>query len=342
MSDELQPFPWYGGKANHLDFILPRLPDQPIYVEPFGGSGAMLFSREPAAVETFNDLDRDVVTFFRVLRERPDELLPQLEATPYSREEYRVAIAAAGNDNIPDLERARLFYVRAAQMYSGLAQYATEGRWSYSIGSSCRGMSNAVSAWWSNVDGLDAIVDRLKRVQLECKPATDVIERYDHEDALIYCDPPYPMEARGEAGRGYNDPVAYGNELDAEDHRELAEVLSVQCSRTQRGELRSIKVKVEYYEVQVDQTQDGATHRNGENIRIRFEPSGRGYAALEGWKDASDHSGWVLPRVLRCLRAAEDAVTNVPDIEAVEDSAELFDLHLEAGEEAWQNVKEEL
>lgn len=225
MSDDLQPFPWYGGKANHLDFILPRLPDQSIYVEPFGGSGAVLFSREPAAVETFNDLDRDVVTFFRVLRERPDELLPRIEATPYSREEYRVAAAAAGNDSLPDLERARLFYVRAAQVYSGLAQYATEGRWSYSTGSSCRGMSNAVSAWWSNVDGLDAIVDRLKRVQLECKPAVDVIGRYDHDDALIYCDPPYPMEARGEAGKGYNDPVAYGNELDEEDHRELAETL---------------------------------------------------------------------------------------------------------------------
>lgn len=225
MADELQPFPWYGGKFSHLDFILPRLPDQPIYVEPFAGSAAVLLSRPPAGVETYNDLDRDVVTFFRVLRDRPDELLPRLEATPYSREEYRVAIAAAGNENLPDIERARLFYVRASQVYSGLAQYATEGRWSYSTTSSNRGMANAVSAWWSNIDGLDAIVDRLRKVQLEHKPAIDVVERYDDEDALVYCDPPYPLSARGTAGCGTADPVAYSNEMTEDDHRELAEVL---------------------------------------------------------------------------------------------------------------------
>lgn len=224
-ADKMQPFPWYGGKFSHLNFILPRLPDTEQYVEPFGGSAAVLLSRDPAQVETYNDLDGDVVTFFRVLRDRDEELIDLLEQTPYSRAEYLAAIMAAGDQSINDLERARLFFVRAAQVYSGLAQYATPGRWSYSRASSVNDRSNAVAGWDSCVEALDAVSERLKRVQLECDDAAAVIDRYDDEETLHYCDPPYPLEARGTAGCGTAQPVAYANELGESDHRKLSEVL---------------------------------------------------------------------------------------------------------------------
>lgn len=225
MSDALQPFPYYGGKHRHLGFILPRLPRTEQYVEPFGGSAAVLLSREPSPVETYNDIDGDLATFFRVLRDRPDELVSKLEATPYSREQYEQAIEAAGDSSLSDLERARLFFVRAAQVYSGLAQYATPGRWSYSRSSSVREMSNAVAGWWKDIEDLPAVADRLRRVQIECDDALEVIERYDHEDTLIYADPPYPMSTRGDAGCGTTKATAYGYEMEDDEHRELAEVL---------------------------------------------------------------------------------------------------------------------
>lgn len=225
MSGALQPFPWYGGKANHLDFILPRLPGTKQYLEPFGGSAAVLLSREPSPVETYNDLDGDLTAFFRVLREKPDELIRRLELTPYSREEYLKAIDVAGDKSVPDLERARLFYVRACQVYSGLAQYATEGRWSYSRTTSVRGKSAPVAGWQQNIDGLDKIAARIADVQLESDDAVSVIERFDHPDTLIYCDPPYPLASRGTAGCGTAEPVAYSNEMAEDDHRELAETL---------------------------------------------------------------------------------------------------------------------
>lgn len=68
-------FGWYGGKFSHLDWLLPLLPKYHHYCEPFAGSGAVLINREASPVETYNDIDGDVVNFFRVLRDRHEELI---------------------------------------------------------------------------------------------------------------------------------------------------------------------------------------------------------------------------------------------------------------------------
>ena len=82
---KLIAFGWYGGKFNHLDWLLPLLPDCHHYCEPFGGSAAVLLNRAPSLVETYNDLDGEVVTFFRVLRNQKDELIEAIGLTPFSR-----------------------------------------------------------------------------------------------------------------------------------------------------------------------------------------------------------------------------------------------------------------
>src|SRR3990172_4278265 len=68
-------FGWYGGKYNHLDWLLPLLPEAHHYCEPYGGSAAVLLNRRPAAVETYNDLDGELVNFFRILRDKKDALV---------------------------------------------------------------------------------------------------------------------------------------------------------------------------------------------------------------------------------------------------------------------------
>lgn len=218
MSKKLLPFRWYGGKYSHLDFIIPRLPKSDQYIEPFGGSAAVLINRDPANVETYNDIDGDVVTFFRVLRERREELLEQIALTPFSREELAEAVERKNDDDLSDIEQARLFFVRAGQTRSGLAQEATPGRWAYCKSTSRRDMSGAVSRWHGRLEQLYNVADRLRRVQIENKPAVEVIERHDDEDALFYCDPPYPHGARG-------DTNSYSHEMTDEEHRELAEAL---------------------------------------------------------------------------------------------------------------------
>lgn len=214
---KLIAFGWYGGKFSHLDWLLPLLPKTTHYCEPFGGSAAILLNREPAPVETYNDIDSEVVNFFRVLREQKDNLIEAIGLTPFSREEFELAIAQPTQDT-SDVERARRFFVRARQVRSGLAQTASSGRWANCLLTSRAGMGGAVSRWLGSVEGLSEIVQRLLRVQIENAPAIDVIKRYDSEETLFYCDPPYPHSSRG-------DSKAYAFEMTDAQHQELAHVL---------------------------------------------------------------------------------------------------------------------
>jgi len=209
-------FGWYGGKFSHLKWLLPLLPYTNHYVEPFAGSAAVLLNREPSPVETYNDIDGEVANFFRVLRDQQEALIEAIALTPFSREEFAIAINEPMN-NISSLERARRFFVRARQVRTGLAQTASIGRWAYCKNTSRNGMAGAVSRWLGSVDGLPKIAERLLRVQIENRPAIEVIKRYDSPETLFYCDPPYPHESRG--------GVAYGFEMTNSDHEELARVL---------------------------------------------------------------------------------------------------------------------
>jgi DNA adenine methylase len=211
-------FGWYGGKFNHLDWLLPLLPDAHHYGEPFSGSGAVLINRRPAPVESYNDIDGDVVNFFRVLRDTPDDLIRAIALTPFSREEFHLAIT--GDDaSCTALERARRFYVRARQARTGLAQTATLGRWANCKETSRAGMSGVVSRWFGGIEDLREIAQRLLRVQVENRPALDFIRVYDSPRTLFYCDPPYLHETRG-------DRRAYGFEMDQAEHEALAAALN--------------------------------------------------------------------------------------------------------------------
>ena len=210
-------FGWYGGKFNHLDWLLPLLPRSHHYCEPFAGSAAVLLNREPSPVETYNDMDGEVANFFRVLRDKSEDLIRAIALTPFSREEFYIAINGDGSE-ILDIERARRFYVRARQARSGLAQTATLGRWANCKNTSRSGMSGVVSRWLGGVHALPGIAERLLRVQIENRPAIDAIKLYDSPSTLFYCDPPYLHETRG-------DSKAYGFEMDRESHIGLSIVL---------------------------------------------------------------------------------------------------------------------
>ncbi|MGH9453612.1 MAG: DNA adenine methylase, partial [Terriglobia bacterium] len=120
---------------------------------------------------------------------------------------------------ISSLERARRFFVRARQTRTGLAQTSSLGRWANCKGTSRAGMSGVVSRWLGSVHSLPHIALRLLRVQIENRPAIDVIKLYDSAESLFYCDPPYVHSSRG-------DSKAYGFEMKDVNHEELAAVLN--------------------------------------------------------------------------------------------------------------------
>lgn len=141
-------FGWYGGKFSHLDWLLPLLPEVHHYCEPFGGSAAVLLNRSTAPVETYNDLDGEIANFFRILRDKKEQLIEAIGLTPFSREEFSIACERPKKP-ISNVERARRFFIRARQVRTGLVQTASLGRWANCKNTSRSGMSGVMLDWRS-------------------------------------------------------------------------------------------------------------------------------------------------------------------------------------------------
>lgn len=109
------PFSYGGGKVRLAPQIVDLFVPHAHYVEPFAGGLAVLLAKRPAPMETVNDLDGDLMNFWRMLRDRPDELARSCQLTPHSRDEF-VAARAASDD---DLERARRTWVLLSQGRGG-------------------------------------------------------------------------------------------------------------------------------------------------------------------------------------------------------------------------------
>lgn len=215
---KIRAFGWYGGKFSHLNWLLPLLPKCCHYCEPFAGSGAVLINREPSPIETYNDIDGDVVNFFRVLRDNHEELIRVISLTPYSREEYYHAIHSESSE-ISDVERARMFYIKVMMSRMSKSYLSSIGSWAYAKDSSASGMSGRVSRYLHGVSRLEDVAKRLLRVQIENRPAIDLIKLHDRPTTLFYCDPPYVHATR-------TSRKVYSNEMDDSQHIELYNLLN--------------------------------------------------------------------------------------------------------------------
>ena len=207
------PIPFFGGKMKVGPAIAALLPEHSHYVEPYCGSLAVLMAKPPSDHETVNDLDEKLVTFWRMLRERPDELARVCALTPHSRREYNDSVDLLETD---DLELARRVFVKLTQGRSGRLRRTG---WRHYVNPS--GSNASMPAYLTGyVDRIAPAVERLQHVTLECKPALEIVEKYGAEpDVLLYVDPPYLGSTRG-----YDK--AYRYEMrDAADHRVLAEAL---------------------------------------------------------------------------------------------------------------------
>lgn len=181
----LSAFPYPGGKTVYHQEILKHFPDHRRYVEPFGGSAAVLLNKPSSYIEVFNDLDDDIVHFFRVLREQREELEDWLQNVPFSRRVYNEWTDEfyAGHRPDNDVERAgRWFYLRYTQFNGSL-----DRRSGFKTG----GKRNEARSFRGSIEDLETVAARFAEVTIECQPYTDVVDRYDHPDTLFYFDPPY-------------------------------------------------------------------------------------------------------------------------------------------------------
>lgn len=199
-----------GAKWGLATEICSLMPHHRSYLEPFFGSGAVLFNKPPSAIETVNDIDGDIVNFFTILREQPEELARLIDLTPYSRDVFNDAHHNRGSD---PLDRAYRFAIRY-KMGHGFKTYTQTG---FKIDVAGR-QGNYASRYWAKMPELvQQLSGRLKEVQIENRPALDVIKRFNFDNVLIYADPPYMLETRG--GKQYRF------EMNEQDHLDLLTAL---------------------------------------------------------------------------------------------------------------------
>ena len=199
-----------GAKWGMAKEIVSLMPPHRSYLEPFFGSGAVLFNKSPSAIETVNDIDGDIVNFFTILRSRPQELAEAISLTPYSRDVFNDAHQNRGSD---PFDRAYRFAIRS-KMGHGFKTYQKTG---FKMDIAGREGSYALNNWRRLPKDIPKAAERLLSVQIENRPALDVIRKFNHDNVLIYADPPYLLETRG--GKQYR------HEMSEQDHVELLDAL---------------------------------------------------------------------------------------------------------------------
>lgn len=207
---------YYGSKHRMAEWLIGLMPPHRGYVEPFAGSLSVLVRKPAIKLETVNDLDADLMTFWRVLRDRFEDLERACLLTPHSRAEHAESLPLRP-DPYDEVEHARRVWTRLAQGRAGQLR-RTGWRFHQSTKDVGSGMASRLDQY---VGRFSAVATRLRNVSLECRPALEVIEAYGRDPGnLLYVDPPYLGTTRTGSTSGYAVEM-----LGEDAHRELAEVL---------------------------------------------------------------------------------------------------------------------
>ncbi len=209
------PFKWVGGKSRLRKQIVALLPPHTCYVELFAGAAWVLFAKPPSDVEVLNDIDQELVNFFRVVKEKPEELIASFEWELVSRAEFE-RLAGLDPLQLTDVQRAHRFYYLIMAGWGGELDYP---RFQTSITDGGHG-NRLIGALKTLRERLQPVHERLRTVIIENLDWQECMDRYDRPSTVMYVDPPYPDNKCNYA----HNMRSWG------EHRRLAERLGLaQC-----------------------------------------------------------------------------------------------------------------
>lgn len=250
-----------GSKWSLASWIINYFPRHHSYLEPFFGSGAVLFNKPRSNIETVNDADGEVINFFECVKIDPEKLAREIYYTPYARMIYEEAYQKTESDRF---KRAAYFCIRL-NMGHGFRTNGKKVGWKNDI----QGRERAYAAedWKSLPERMSEAAERLRGVQIECRPAVKVIERFNFENVLIYADPPYMLNTRH--GKQYK------KEMEDTEHMELLEVLKQHRGPVlisgYESDLYNDMLKGWYREENISYSQIGTKKK--EILWMNFEPA---------------------------------------------------------------------
>lgn len=191
---------YHGGKVRIADKIVGLFPAHDCYVEPFGGGAAVLLEKPRARLEIYNDLDGEMVTLFRILRDRPEDLAASISLTPFAREEHQVAYEETDDD----VELARRVLIRSHFGHGSSGIHRSTGFRAAGL----RAGSLPVHGWMRLPETIRIAAERMRGVVIERRPAVQVMQAHDGAETVHYVDPPYLPETR-DKGRDYRHEMTF-------------------------------------------------------------------------------------------------------------------------------------
>ncbi len=204
-----------GSKWNIAKELVNLIPSHHSYVEPYFGSGAVLFNKPPSDIETVNDLDSNVTNLFRCIQKDPDQLARLVMTTPFSREVYEKQFdETLQTQKISDFERAVGFLIKCWQGH-GFRTNGYKVGWKHDVIG--REKAYALWEWYRLPEWIIAITERVRMVQIENRPAIEVIKRFNYAGVFMYPDPPYLLETR--------NGKQYFHEMEDADHEQLLKTI---------------------------------------------------------------------------------------------------------------------
>lgn len=203
-----------GSKWNIARQLVGLLPEHHSYVEPYFGSGAVLFNKTPSDIETVNDIDNDVVNLFLCIQEDSECLARMVMTTPFSREMYDSAFDFENFiTEVIGEEPYRKALVFLIKCWQGHGFRTSGGKVGWKNDVAGREKAYALWNWYRLPEWIIDIAERLRKVQIENRPALEVIKRFNREGVFMYIDPPYLLGTR--TGKQYM------HEMTDHDHEEL-------------------------------------------------------------------------------------------------------------------------
>lgn len=255
-----------GAKWSIAEWVISHFPPHHSYLEPFFGSGAVLFNKPRSNIETVNDLDGNVVNLFECIRRDPERLARAVYWTPFSRAVFEESCMR----DLPEdpFIRSLWFLVRCNQGYGYRTNEVRVG-WKRDVAARERAYA---AKYWTELPAVIAeAAERLRGVQVECRPAVELIRRFNSPDVLIYCDPPYVMSSRSGGMRQYK------HEMTDQDHEELLAALKAHKGPVlisgYRSELYDRALSGWYRETK--SATDQLSRRREEVLWMNFEPERR-------------------------------------------------------------------
>jgi DNA adenine methylase len=254
------PIRWVGGKSKLRKVILPMIPEHECYVEVFGGAGWVLFAKEPSRVEVLNDLDSELMNFFRVVKNAPDELINSFKWDLVSREEFNRLLSLDPVD-LTEIERAHRFYYLIMSSWGGELGSA---RFQTSVSDGGHG-NRLFGALKTLERRIKPAHKRLQTVIIENLPWEECLDKYDDPRTFFYLDPPYP---------GNKCNYRY-NMRSLEDHMRLAKRLNSAKSKWllstyDSGDIRKLFKGHHFESVSFPSGMAGNDYKNTEVIVVNF------------------------------------------------------------------------